>query len=228
MPWKVKANGASWCSVCGSKGRVRCPVDHKNDPDNTADEIGPLFVCPTCEWVRGVGQSSSGVPCPECDEFCRDDTFLGDESLKCDHCRKRGAKEQLIPDDLLGYGRPGPRWFTHDECLPTVIERRTAQLADARRHAAYEQAGGPVSSCDVCGQPDEVELTADGRLICERCGGNLVVPVPRRWGHDVDPAPELAQSPAGWYDDPEYDGYLRWWSGDEWAGHPTLPEYCEA
>lgn len=33
---------------------------------------------------------------------------------------------------------------------------------------------------------------------------------------------ELPRS--GWYDDPEEDGMLRWWSGTEWIGGPMLPE----
>ena len=47
----------------------------------------------------------------------------------------------------------------------------------------------------------------------------------RSQGLPTDADEPMEISVAGWYDDPEVDGYLRWWSGSEWAGQPTLPEH---
>lgn len=38
-------------------------------------------------------------------------------------------------------------------------------------------------------------------------------------------APEQLPQP-GWYDDPEDDGYVRWWNGHEWIGGPIDPEHA--
>lgn len=47
-------------------------------------------------------------------------------------------------------------------------------------------------------------------------------------GQGMDGSPEIEREldvPAGWYADPEEDGFYRWWSGVQWTGGPVSGEH---
>lgn len=69
---------------------------------------------------------------------------------------------------------------------------------------------------------ERVSRDPGGRVL----GHEVDVEVTANTEDDQDPGGYDGQPVAGWYEDPEYEDHLRWWSGTNWTGLPTLPEHC--
>lgn len=254
MPWHWKGETLVCTGPCNSTGWVPCPVNHDTAPDN--DEWGgvPFFRCDECDWVRpdDFGENTSEfagkVRCPECGEGEREDTYDG----PCDLCSKKNrvASDRTFPEPLHELARKKFRRIRLWSC-PQCFHTSMQELEAAHRETAERQAWRvhhghkPAGTCDNCGEIDYLDVAGPDWYICARCSPTWTPPIPQQREPEPDPVPQIEPESAeqeytgsrrapddpdgptpGWYDDPEHDGYLRWWSGTEWAGPPTLPEHC--
>lgn len=191
------------------------------------------------------------TPCPECEGGDRADTFDG----PCDYCNKKGrpAAVHAFPAELAyaaqkTFGQTGDIWCCdpcHEKFLPELRQEQeridTARQEQAQENAARqaflaEHGHKPVGTCDICGKRGYLDVVEPPDLfVCTYCSPTWTRPAQPELPPDepADPdgyvsrhAADDQGNPPGWYNDPEHDGYVRWWSGGEWAGDPTLPEHC--
>ncbi len=242
MPWYLTSSGrlicTGPCSLGKEPGHVPCPTNHAEQPFNDVDtdDGTPFYRCDTCEWIRpdlygeNKFDTAGMIVCPECENGERNDTYDG----PCEWgCRKRGtgAAYRSFPDDVTAWLRKNRHYGLVDmwACPKCWHKKSTQILAEYAEHLANVQyhrdnADRLVGTCDMCRRPDYLAIGEPGGdlFICVRCHPKwLAANTPQQ----VDPAP--AQQPAaGWYPDPEHpEDYLRWWSGSNWEGAPTLPEH---
>lgn len=232
------------CSTNKVPGFVPCPVDHNAQPLNDVDDRdGSLFYrCDECDWVipdtdgENKFQTAGMLVCPECENGERTDTYAGPCEEGCNK-RNAGAEYRDIPADILAalrrkYGRATFRTNTYacPKCFHKMCKRYRAELAAELRaeeeHLAWRmlQDMYPAGTCGICRNIRHLQVIdhAAEDYVCVDCYP--------QWSADrTQPEPEATAqlSPAGWYPDPEDpEDYLRWWSGTEWVGPPTLPEHA--
>jgi hypothetical protein len=227
MPWHHDRDDNIICTGGCVQGAVICPVDHAIQPPNRHDENGPYFQCKHCDFLvpdlfgTNAEEGFGKISCPECDGGERGETYDG----PCGWCHKRHRKaaSRPFPQDIEQYGRReynNGGLYACDHCyericseLRTKYARQLSRQARRAKAVAYHQAheGQPRAACDSCGNHDYCAIfdPENDIFICIHC------------------APQQTQAPAaGWYNDPEHAGYLRWWSDGEWVGSPVLPEHA--
>jgi hypothetical protein len=237
MPWYYKdgEQGPLICTgPCAGTGFIPCPVNHKTHPFNDVDtdDGTPFFRCTECEWVRpdlaGENKSETAgmLTCPECGNGERRETYDGACDLDCGK-RNVGAAWHRLSGDVQTVLKRKKRswegdakfacstcWHKYSTRILAEFERELAAIAHHREHE-----GKPPGTCTNCGKIDYLAvLDHDAQeYICVRCHPT--------WS--PTPAPAAAElPPQGWYPDPDDpEDYLRWWSGTEWTGLPTLPEH---
>lgn len=93
--------------------------------------------------------------------------------------------------------------------------RQAEQMGIVDDMIAQMRAAGFGEACELY---ERDVLRRQGVTTCMECGDDPNLPC-RTCGTDHLPQ-------AGWYEDPEHDGYLRWFNGVEWIGGPTLPKHA--
>lgn len=221
------------CATSKVPGFAPCPVDHAAQPFNDVDtdDGTPLFCCPECELVLPLlprqyrAKTDGMVPCPECQNGERLDTFDG----PCEWgCKKRGvgAAFRKFPDDVADWLRRSRRFAMLDmwacpKCWHKESTKVLAEFAHAKEATEHRRVHGHkrTSTCTVCGEFDYLDVfDVDNQLfVCVRCHP--------AWA--AEHATQTADQPeAGWYPDPDNPGeYLRYWSGTAWEGPPTRAEH---
>ena len=245
MPWRLSRNDqvvcTGPCSTSKYAGFVPCPVNHKTAPFNGVDthDGTPFFRCDTCDWIRpdpdgeNKYDTAGMIVCPECCNGENNDTYNGPCEEGCNR-RNAGAEYRPIPDDIRGaltrkHGRAGPpNTYACAKCFHEMCERYRRELAQEIRaeeeYAAWRarNAQYPPGTCGICRNIRNLQIIDNdaGVYVCIECHP--------QWAADqlAHTEPTDQSPPAGWYPDPDdSENYLRWWSGTEWVGLPTLPEH---
>lgn len=148
-------------------------------------------------------------------------------SKPASHCDICGNIERLdvLADDVYVCVNCSPTW--------TPPPGDVAGLTHAAQNKPTGTACGlrlpPPAGDRAYGVPADLNADVHGvpylsLITCPACVQALTGALPDL-PPDDDPAGDDQGNPPGWYHDPEHDGYVRWWSGSEWAGEPTLPEH---
>lgn len=246
MPWYTSRNDTIICTGPCSAGKfpgfVPCPVDHDAQPSNDVDDRdGSLFYrCDECDWLvpdpdgENKFETAGMLICPECENGERTDTYAGPCEEGCNR-RNAGAAYHDIPGDILAvltrkHGRvyrasvyACPKCF-HKMCTRYRSEYAAEIRAEEERLAwRILNENFPAGTCNICRTIKHLQVVdhAAEDYICVDCH--------RDWAAARAAPPAAApedEPPPGWYPDPEDpEQYLRWWSGTEWVGSPTLPEH---
>lgn len=231
------------CSTSKIPGFIPCPVDHAAQPLNDVDDRdGSLFYrCNECDWVipdtdgENTCETSGMITCPECRAGERNDTYAGPCEEGCNR-RGAGAEYRDLPDDILGalyrkYQRRSiaTSRYACAKCFHNLCASYRRELAEELRleaeHLAWRKRNleFPPGTCGICRKIRNLQVIDNeaGVYVCTEC-----YPAWEQAQHTPAPEPVADLPAAGWYPDPEDpEDYLRWWSGTEWVGAPTLPEH---
>lgn len=202
------------CEVCEKKGAksIGVPLELANNPD----------------WVR-YGDVALHDKCrTELIDEMRADL----DTRPCPTCGTIGVRLYAVPELLRTTKqlRKDPYRYACPACQAGFLQQLQAKQDAWNAQRSYLDGGGFISTCDGCGKRTETEFTPPDTWLCAGCGGHPHA-APERYPtaaalYVVDDRDEPSDPPRGWYDDPEYAGYLRWWSGERWSGGPTLPEHA--
>lgn len=232
------------CSVSKVPGFTPCPVDHDNEPFNDVDinDGSPYFMCHTCDWYRpdtygeNKYETAGMITCPDCQNGENEATYDGPCEEGCNR-RGVGAVHRDLPADLTvaltrKYGRRPYRTSAYAcaQCFHKMCKRWRHDLAPEIRaeeeHLAWllHNEQFPPGTCTICRKIRNLQVIdhENADYICTDCYPDWAASRAQ-----PEPQPQLADQPAaGWYSDPDHpEGYLRWWSGTEWVGEPTLTEH---
>lgn len=204
----------SECDYCHKKGATQRTIP--TELVNTPDWIGASHIHEPC-LTKLVGEMRADL-----------------DARPCPTCGTTGVRLYQVPEELQTTKelQKQPYRYACAACQAAYLQQIQAERDRLQAHRDYLAGGGMSGTCGGCGKIKDIEFIPPDSFLCRDCGGHPHI-APNLYPttdatYVVDDRDVPSEPPRGWYDDPEYAGYLRWWSGERWSGGPTLPEYVTA